>query len=84
MFNGGDEDQSKYWDDVNDNDEYIKENYKLKDDLTTLKGMVHRLSREIVTKDYLLTNAVERLEAINYDDDHLTNDLIQTIKKALT
>ena len=30
MFNGGDEDQSKYWDDVNDNDEYIKENYKLK------------------------------------------------------
>ena len=46
--------------------------------------MVHRLSREIVTKDYLLTNAVERLETINYDDDHLTNDLIQTIKKALT
>jgi hypothetical protein len=85
MFNGGDEDQSKYWDDVfNDNEEYIKENYKLKDDLATLKGMVKILSQEIVTKDYLLTHAVERLEVINYEDDHLTNDLIQTIKKALT
>ena len=85
MFNGGDEDQSKYWDDFfNDNEEYIKENYKLKDDLATLKGMVKILSQEIVTKDYLLTQAVERLEFINYEDDHLTNDLIQTIKKVLT
>ena len=40
--------------------------------------------KEIVTKDYLLTQAVERLEFINYEDDHLTNDLIQTIKKVLT
>ena len=46
-------------------------------------GMVKILSQEIVTKDYLLTQAVERLEVINYEDDHLTNDLIQTIKKAL-
>lgn len=83
MFNGGDEDQSKYWDDVNDNDECIKENYKLKDELATFKAMVKILSQEIVMKNYLLTHSVERLEFINYDDDHLTNDLIQKLKKAI-
>lgn len=31
----------------------------------------------------LLVNALERLNYINYEDDHLTNDLIQTIEKFL-
>ena len=31
----------------------------------------------------LLANALDRLKHINYEDDHLTNDLIQTIQKYL-
>jgi len=31
----------------------------------------------------LLIHAVERLKYINYEDDHLTNDLIQTIEELL-
>ena len=32
----------------------------------------------------LLVHALDRLKHINYEDDHLTNDLIQTIQKYLT
>ena len=31
----------------------------------------------------LLVHALDRLKHINYEDDHLTNDLIQTIQKHL-
>ena len=31
----------------------------------------------------LLVHALDRLKHINYEDDHLTNDLIQTIQKLL-
>jgi hypothetical protein len=32
----------------------------------------------------LLVHALDRLKHINFEDDHLTNDLIQTIQKYLT
>jgi len=31
----------------------------------------------------LLVHALDRLKNINYEDDHLTNDLIQTIQELL-
>jgi hypothetical protein len=35
------------------------------------------------TERELLVHALDRLKHINYEDDHLTNDLIQTIQKHL-
>lgn len=48
------------------------------------ENLVEILEMDCACYRELLTQAVERLEFINYEDDHLTNDLIQTIKKVLT
>jgi hypothetical protein len=37
----------------------------------------------LVREKVLLVHALDRLKHINFEDDHLTNDLIQTIQKYL-
>jgi len=47
------------------------------------EDLVEILEMDVEYYRELLTKVVERLEFISYDDDHVTDELVQTIKKAL-
>ena len=63
MFNGGDEDKSKYG--LNDIviDECLKEQYTMKNRIESLEGVIKILSKQVVERDDLLKRVYERIDS---------------------
>ena len=61
MFNGGDEDKSKYG--VDDIDECLKEQYTMRNRIESLEGIIKILSKQVVERDDLLKRVYERIDS---------------------